>query len=299
MNILGFFIILSALVITGWWVLSNHKYKGWAVTVCILALFAGTLMLLQDRVVEVSLKGVGTIKAAAEKAITDAAAIADVKKRVEAQSVTVDLVAKSASEAKSLVTELKKKSKKTKQELARLDKTMNKASSTLETMEKTAELATTILSAQTDDWGAFSQLQTWSEDKSYPFRQIVASAYVKVRLSYAERITSPGYLNIIWNDGIDPSALSLTELEKAYTTLNPLYHPHLVNIVWKREDIPKRSRMEFLVQILRNGESLCAKYFAGKFFVSGAGDNELKWQPFQIEPLLQWWKDNADSIKKS
>jgi len=291
--------ILGALVITGWWVLTNHKNKGWAVTVCILALFAGTLMLLQDRVVEVSLKGVGTIKAAAEKATTDAAAIADVKKRVEAQSVTVDLVAKSASEAKSLIVELEKKSEKTKQELARLDKTMDEANSTLETMEKTAELATTILSAQNNDWGAFSQLRIWAEDKSNPLRQIAGSAYVKVRLSYTERITTPGYLTIIWDDDLDPSALSLTELEKTYATLNPLYHPHLVNIVWKREDIPKKSRMEFLIRILQNGKSLCAKHFAGKCFVSGAGDKELKWQPFQIEPLIKWWKDNADSIKRN
>ncbi len=297
MKIIGFIIIMNALFLTGWWVSTEHPHKPWVVTACILALFVGTFMILQDRAIEISLKGVGTIKAAAQQATTDASAIADVKTRVEAQGATIDLVAKSAQDAKELVSDLEKKALSTDKKLGVLDDTMAQASTTLDTMEKTTELTTTILSAQNDDWTAFAQLQTWEDDKTYPLRQVAGSAYVKIRLSYAERITAPGYLTINWADGVDPSALSLAELEKSYATLNPLYHPHLVNFVWKREDLPKKSRMEFLVRVLQNGKSLCAKHFAGKFFVSGTGDNSLKWQPFQIEPLLKWWQDNADTIK--
>jgi len=297
MKIIGFLIVIIAVLLTGWWVSSNHKHKGWVVIACTLALFAGIFMMLQDRAIEISLKGVGTIKAAAEQATTDAAAIADVKKRVEAQGATVDLVAKSAQEAKALVAELEKKNKSTGEKLLRLDNTMNEAAQALKSIEQTTEFTTTLLAAKNDNWEAFSQLLAWSKDKSYPLRQTATSAYVKIRISYAGRITEPAYININWNDGVDPATLPLAALEKIYTTLNPLYHPHLVNVVWKRADIPKKRRMEFLVRVLQSSKSVCARHFAGKFFVSGAGDNKLKWQPFRIEPLLKWWTTNGKEIK--
>jgi hypothetical protein len=297
MTIIGLLIIISAVLLTSWWVCSDHKHKRWAVTACILALFAGTFIMLQDRAIEITIKYVGTIKAAAKQATTDAAAIADVKKRVKAQGATVDLVAKSAQEAKALVAELEKKNKSTGEKLLRLDNTMNEAAEALQSIEQTTEFTTTLLAAQNDNWEAFSQLLAWSKDKSYPLRQTAGSAYVKVRISYAGRITEPGYLNINWADGVDPATLPLAGLEKAYTTLNPRYHPHLVNVVWKRADLPKKRRMEFLVRVLQSSKSVCARHFAGKFFVSGTGDSKLKWQPFKIEPLLKWWTTNGKEIE--
>ena len=88
MRIVGILIIIIALLVTAWWVCSDHAHKEWAVTICIIALFAGVFLTLQDRAIEVSFKWVGKIKAAARQATTDASDIACVKERVEAQSAS-------------------------------------------------------------------------------------------------------------------------------------------------------------------------------------------------------------------
>jgi hypothetical protein len=297
MKIIGLLVILNAFVLTGWWVSTEHPYKSWAVTACIIALFIGMFMILQDRAIEISLKGVGTIKAAAEQASTDASAIANIKTRIEAQGATIDLVAQSAKDAKELVSELEEKTQSTDTKLSALDKTMDQANSTLKEMERTTDFATTLLAAQNDNWESFAQLATWSNDKSFPLWETAANAYVKVRLSYAERITEPGFLNIDWSPGIDPKTLPLATLTQTYDKLIPIYHAHLVNVVWGRSDFSKKERMQFLVKILTDSNSLCARHFAAKHFVAAAGDADLKWQPFQIQPLLDWWKTHEREIK--
>jgi len=297
MKILGLLIILNTLVLTGWWVSTDHPYKSWVVAICIIALFVGTFMILQDRAIEVSFKGVGTIKAAAQQAMTDATVIADIKNRVESQGATVDLVAKSAKEAKKLVGELEEKSESTDKNLSELNKTMTKASVALEKIEQITDIATTILAAQNENWEAFDQLAKWVEDKSFPLRDTAANAYLKVRLSYVERTTDPGYLKINWVEGVDPNSLPLSRLVQNYSKLNSVYHPHFVNVVWGRSDIPKKDRMAFLIQVLTDSNSICARHFAGKYFVAAAGDADLKWKPFEIEPLLNWWKAHNNKIE--
>ena len=99
MKFIGILIILNSLVITGWWVLTEHPNKPWAVTIGLFAMFAGIFVMLQDRVVEVSIENVGTIKAAAQQATQDAEAIAELKNRIQNQSATIDLIAESSSKA--------------------------------------------------------------------------------------------------------------------------------------------------------------------------------------------------------
>jgi hypothetical protein len=74
-------------------------------------MFMGFALVLQDRITEFTLNKVGTIRAAAAEASSNATEIASVKRRVEAQSATIDLVAKTALDAKSLYDSLALKNK--------------------------------------------------------------------------------------------------------------------------------------------------------------------------------------------
>jgi len=97
MKLLGLLIILNSLALTGYWVTGDHPYKGWAFSICLVAVFAGAFFVLQERVTELTIKGVGKLKAAAKQASADANKISELKSRVEAQSATVDLIAKEAA----------------------------------------------------------------------------------------------------------------------------------------------------------------------------------------------------------
>ena len=295
MKTAGFLIIINALILTALWISGDHQHKGWVVSACLLALFAGSAMMLHDRAIEISLKGVGTIKAAAEQATTDANEIADIKNKVEAQSATVNLVAKSAEEAKKLVGELDLKNEVMDERLSKLGKTTEKAADALKEVERVTGFATILLAAQNDSWKAYDQLVKWSNDKDFPLREMATNALVKIRSSHAA--FSWGYLHIIWPDGVDPSKRPLAYFRKALSENDSILHAHLVHVVWDRSDIPKIERMQFLIDVLETSNSLNAKNHAGKLFVEAAGDENLKWIPFDTDALLTWWKAHKNDIE--
>ncbi len=59
LGLLGVLLIIAALVITAWWVMSEHPHKGWAFTLCLTAVFVGAFLVLQERVTELTLKALG------------------------------------------------------------------------------------------------------------------------------------------------------------------------------------------------------------------------------------------------
>lgn len=64
---------------------------------CLIAITVSLILLLPNRAIELTLKSVGTIKAAAQQASADANVISDLRSRIERQSATIDLVAQQAS----------------------------------------------------------------------------------------------------------------------------------------------------------------------------------------------------------
>ncbi|MHC5061943.1 MAG: hypothetical protein ACYTFK_12765, partial [Planctomycetota bacterium] len=92
------------------------------ILLCLIAVFVGFVFLFQDRAIEITLKHVGTIKAAAQQAQLDSQAIGDIRSRIEAQGATVDLIAQQAARAHELIENLEKKGSKAEDAIQRLNK---------------------------------------------------------------------------------------------------------------------------------------------------------------------------------
>lgn len=265
MTIVGILIILNSLVLTVYWVIGENPHKIWVLFLCGIAIVVGFIFILQDRVIEISNKWVGTIKTAAKQATIDAKEIATIKERIEAQSVTVDLVAKSAAKAEQKLKEL----------------------------ETITEFSKITIAAQNDDRRAFDVLESWVENKSFPMRKEAVNVFIKIRADYGGPI-EPGYMNFPWPKDVDPNKLSISDLRKIYKSSDSLYHADLVNFIQKRTDMPKEDRMAFFIDVVREDGSLNATSYAGKFFAKEAG---IEWRHFVVEPLLKWWEENKNQIK--
>ncbi len=93
-DLLGTLLILVSIPFTGWWFIGDWPNKGWGFMLCMLTLFVGGFLIIEDRVTEFTVERMGTIKAKVKQVTVDAKTVADLRKRVEAQSGTVNLVAK-------------------------------------------------------------------------------------------------------------------------------------------------------------------------------------------------------------
>lgn len=286
MRLLGIIIIANSLIVTGYWVSGAHQYKGWVVSVCVLAIFVGLIFTMHDRAIEITFERIGTIKAAAEQANADADDIAAIKKRIESQSATIDLVANEASQAKTISEEVAKKNQLAEEKLDMLDQAITKATATLAEIDASKEFTLTVLNAQSDDRKAYDTLKKWAENKTYRFSSQAAQAWNTIFESH----NAPMYLSnftVPWKEGFDPSKLSLSDLAQQYHGAQTQLKPAILEYIWKRDDIPKVRRLDFMMDIMKTDASLTAVEYAGRHFTSGT---ELKIKPMAVEYLAEWWE---------
>lgn len=239
----------------------------------------GVILLLNERITEVTIPGLGSIKAAAQQAVADATEIAEVRKRIESQSATVDLVAKQASETKALSEQLAQ--------------TLEAANKKLAELEEVTSFAVMVAAAQSDDRVAFDRLLVFANTKDHPLAAKAKQAWAAVLDEHNPAMIRSGF-PVNWKPGIDPAKLTLKQIAEGYGSTQPFERPGLIEYVWGRTDFPKRDRMAFLIEVVKKDPSLTAVEYAGRTFCGAAG---LNLKPLAVEQMLAWWKENHDKVK--
>jgi len=294
MKLIGIILVLSGIGFFIYWIRKHGIEKSDVSKLCFLIVFAGIAIIFRDRITEFSVPGIGTFKAAVEQVSADANVVSGLKRRVEDQSATVDLIAKEAADAKQLVNALSQKNLKAEEKLSQLDKSINDGNLAVKELQLYTQFHSTVLAAQNDNRHAYDQLLAWGKDSSFQFQKASAQAAQTIMDQHNSPM-SISNVSVPWNEGIDPQKLSLSELQQTFTSTPPHIRRRILEFVWtKRTDIPKPDRLQFLVDVLRSDESLLVVEYAGRYFKDGTGD---KLKPLAIEQHLEWWKKDKGSIE--
>jgi hypothetical protein len=111
-----------------------------------------------------------------------------------------------------------------------------------------------------------------------------------------KRIAAQSGFQVPWKEGVDPATLSFEDLKGAYDASPSPLRPALLEYVWKRNDIPKINRTDFMIHVMKKDPSLNAVEYAGRHFSEGAG---LQIKPMTIEYFEDWWaKHRQEFIDK-
>ncbi len=294
LQFIGLLLILNSLVVAVWWLSQQKPGMAWCVSLCLIAIFAGIVLIFNERAVEITIEKVGTIKAVAEQAKVDAKTIAEIRERIEGQAATVDAVAKQAADAKRISEEVQKKNQQADEKLKAIDEAVKHGNEAVADLQAYTTFNKTILAAQNDDRHAFDQLKAWAEDKKYPFANEAKQTWITILDDHNSPMMAGGF-TIPWNEGVDPTKLSLEELTANYKKAPSQIRVMFVEYIWeKRTDISKRDRMQFLVDVLRNDLNLKVVEYAGRYFTS---ESKTKLKRLAIAQHLEWWEKNKDSIK--
>lgn len=292
LQFIGLFIILVALSATVWWVSRKKGSNLSMITVCGLAIFAGIFLIINERTVEITIKNVGTIKAAAQQALVDAQQIADIRKRIEAQGATVDLVAKEAADTKRLTEELSRKNEFAEKKLKEIDSAVKNGSAAVDDLQAYTKFNSAVLAAQSDNRPAFDQLGKLAKDKSSPF-PAAEQAWIAVMDSHESPIMSSGF-KVPWKEGVEPSKFSLPDLKSNFLSAPQPVRLAILEYIWRRQDFSKKERMAFLVEVMRNDTSLQIVEYAARYFKEESNDN---FKNLWIDGHLEWWEDNKKRIE--
>lgn len=280
MKVVGIALILGSIGFAFRWVTTHGNYVVAVVGVTGVAILAGIGILIQDRITELTLKGVGTIKAASAQAESDAKTITDIKEKMEHQSATVNLVANEATRARELS-----------QQAA---ETTEEAKATLEELKSITDFMALIVAAQTDDRAAFDKLEEIANDKNNKFSSKALQAWITVLNAHAQPMYSTG-LKFPWKKGIDPSKLSFNQLKQGFSEVPPASKLALLEYIWGRNDIPKYVRLEFLMEVMKTDSSLTVVEYAGRYFTAGTGQ-EMK--PLAVSYISEWWEKHQQEFKE-
>lgn len=191
-------------------------------------------------------KALEKAESALTQVLSDANEINKLKYVIENQGAQVEVVSKMAFKAENLLSEIA--------ELQKKSGLIN-------------EFMMIAIAAQNDDREAFDKLGIWAVDPCFPFFELAKLAYIRIRLSYNE-FTAREYLEFpwkeVWKEVNEPNKIPFSNLCEVYHASSPNFHTSLLKIIWERKDMPRKKRMQFLVDILTKDESLAATYWAGE-----------------------------------
>ncbi len=299
-QLVGLLLLANSLAFTTWWVATGQPGKVYVISLCLVAVSTGLFLLLKDRIAEITVQEVGTIKAAADQATVDAKQISEIRQQVGAQSATFDLVAKQAEELQQQASDIKKlsgdivrKHYLADEKLAVMDQSLQKASNAVSGLQMITDFAMTVVAAQNDDRKAFDQLTAWNKDKSHSFSSYASQALNTIMDEHAKPYFLVGF-SLSWPQGVTPKKLTIEDLKKIYEAASSTEKPAYLEFIWNRQDIPKKTRMQFLADVIQRDQSLTAVEYAGRYFAEGA---QLKSKPLAVESMLNWWSANKEKME--
>ena len=205
MQVVGTLVILTGLAIAAWTVIRRPHHPAPPVLwLAGLAIIAGLGLVVQDRLIGVSLKGVGTIKAAARQATTDAEHIKKMRERIDAQGAAIDAVAQQAVDARRASRDLGVQADLADKKLKAIDDAQQKATRLLSELQETAKFMETAQAALNDDRVAYDRLRALAADKTSPFSERATQTLRTVLDKHSPVFARP-FTILPWQEGIEPS----------------------------------------------------------------------------------------------
>lgn len=146
----------------------------------------------------------------------------------------------------------------------------------------------TVLAAQADSRDAFDQLEVWAKDSTFEMQEFALAAWISILDAHSQGFWRSGFTPR-WPPGVEGSRLTVDELRLYFESASADDKPALLEAVWKREDIPKGARLQFMIDVMERDRSLKAVEYAGRHFTQGT---ELKIKPLAVKHLSAWWAAN-------
>jgi len=230
--------------------------------------------------------GAISLEKVTKRAVEAGEKISEIEKKVTDQQTIINEIAKNAKDALRL-------SDAASERIGDLSALQEETKEKLEKINQALFFTNKYMAATVDDRHAFDLLKKLAKDKNHPSNALARQAVIEIVNKHDPSFYSSNF-KIPWKEGFDPGKLDLSGVEKIYKEVPLSYRPAIIEFVWKSNKFTKHDKMTFMINIIKNDDNLKAVEYAGRFFAQGAG---LKIKPLGVEPMLDWWEKNQDSIK--
>ena len=326
MILLGLIILILILIFAVYYIWKIRVSNRGLLIVCIYALAIGTLCIFNERLTELGFGKLFTAKL--KQANKDFGEITNIKENAKEQKTLVDSLVTEIEKSTSRISSLEENTILTEKRLKELDSsfavelanvrslserlriiktsselklaivdsTLEQSKRSLQELKLFNDFTTTAVMAQNGDRTAFDKICVWCEDENkdeYPFAEQAVSAWHMIMNYYGKSIFKPAF-PLTWPDDINHSTITLEQLIYLYRNSNPLIKPAYIEYICNRDDFTKRSKMEFLILVLKEDDSLLVLQYAGSYFEREA---ETSKSPILWQEHVKWWEENKDKFE--
>jgi hypothetical protein len=298
------FLVLGHVALTLWLVWGERGNRNRIKYYMAASLFNVVLIAffsLENRITEITLPRLATIKAQADQANQYVAEIKRIRSEVEQEQQAIKSAAADAQAASRLSKELETKNTQASKQLVDLANQMSVAAKTTDSLQLVAKYTRTVLAAQADDRTAFDQLQRWSTDSSFPYAADAGHTWHAISDNLDILMLEH---HVPWRQGVDPAKFNFDELRKLRDSpefSDISYRIGLIQYIASRSDIAQKDRLGFLIDVMQHDSSLRVVAYAGQGFAQVANLTNPGGPNTHIKPLARqfffdWWKDNASKL---
>jgi hypothetical protein len=268
LQFVGVMVMLNALALGVFFAV--HKELGLkSGALCLVMVFVGFGLLLNERATEITMTGVGTIKAVTTKAIGDAKAIEQLRIDLDAQQTGMT------------------------EKLNQITKTLADATATNRRLEERADFVSLLTSALFGSRKDYERLVAMSRDTSSKFQVEASRVVATVGMLFVYNPLGPKY-SIDVKPGVDIAKVSIADFTASYPVVHRYQRPAFIECLGNRTDLPLREKMEFLLKTIQTDDDLRSVMTAGHFFAQAAKIPETT-TDFNL--YSEWWETNKDTIK--
>ena len=263
--------------------------------VCVFIAIMGFLLILKDKLVEVTFKDWLSIKTSAAEASADAKTIASIKQQVENQRATIDLIATEAQTAKNLSEEASNKIALAEQKLKDLDDAIQKANGSLKKLDAAAEFTLLVTKAESGNRSAFFkliQMLTTSPTEAKGIPEICNAIISKI---CAETMLNQ-LLPPVWDIyGIDPQKSTIQQFKDYYSTMRtPMGRFNAIKQVFNDNRFSELERFDFVALAMQQDDDLGVLQEACQLMDTKRKSKQVF---VHVDDYLSWYRDNRAGFK--
>jgi hypothetical protein len=294
LEIAGIALIIASFIaaVFAWFFKRKDEHLGRFLLLCMLTIAGGFGLTIHERVTEVTVGNIATIKTASKQALIDAEEIGNLKKRVENQSSTIDLIATEAKDAKNLHKEAKEKVREIDETIKGISSFRDKASDILEDLKEDQKFISLVNKSENYDTKAFFELVNLSNDRKNKFSPHAKMTVenIKDRL-LKERVPGPAAIEYtISFSGEGKPDTGPFSIEEIYD------HLSLGSNIRSMANVIRRQKLKTLVPNLVKFLDITQDLQTlNRITYSLSELTGHEWYPWNINEFEEWWyKHHSD-----
>lgn len=292
----GLLILFNVAIVAAYCFLATNLSGKRILGFSLLGIFVGAVLILNDRLTLIRIKGIGEIQAAQSRAIAGAERIEAIQKEVEDQRASIAMVVRDADTAHNDIERINQYVASAETKTKQLEGMVKGANEATSQLSKVTEFNLLLTRANNDDRPAFDQLIAIANSSQPPYSSLALSGLINLATSLDTVLRFAVTEEALekWQPPFHAKTATLEEYRAAIDSQRPDVASGILDVLWQQERFSKYQKLDLVMRVMATTKSIKVLREACVL-----ADNEAQIQRniLGYGQYLEWWAKNRDHYR--